>query len=76
MAVCLNKAAGTRSLETNKLGQSGRLLVVNEDLADIWLILEASATWSIFLVYCADIDHFVDLNFGVLDVALLSSKQK
>lgn len=67
------KQAGTCSLETSKLGQSGGLPVVREDLADIWLLL-GGLTFLEFLVYYAE--HFIDLSFGLLDVALLPSKQK
>lgn len=67
------KQAGTCSLETSKLGQSGGLPVVREDLADIWLLL-GGLVFLEFLVYYAE--HFIDLSFGLLDVALLPSKQK
>lgn len=51
------KQAGTCSLGTSKLGQSGELSVVSEDLADIWLILGGLSAPE-FLVYFPDIDNF------------------
>lgn len=70
------KQAGTCSLETSKLGQSGGLPVVSEHLADIWLVLGGLGSLVYIGVYCADIDHLIDLIFGLLDVALLPSKQE
>lgn len=52
------KQAGTCSVETSKLGQSGGLPVVSEDLADIWPILGGLGSKE-FIVYCADIDNFM-----------------
>lgn len=49
------KQAGTCSLETSKVGQSGGLPVVREDLADIWLIPEGLSSLE-FSAYRADID--------------------
>lgn len=67
------KQAGTSSLETSKLGQSGGLPVVREDLADFCRLLGGLVSLE-FLVYGAD--HFIDLSFGLLDVVLLSARQE